>query len=44
MFFMPLAVGGGIQKIDDIKILFRNGADKVILNTIVYNNYDFLKK
>ena len=42
--FMPLAVGGGIQKIDDIKILFRNGADKVILNTIVYNNYDFLKK
>lgn len=42
--FMPLAVGGGIKKIDEIKTLFRNGADKVILNSIVYNNYDFLKK
>ncbi len=42
--FMPLALGGGISKIDDIKTLFRNGADKVIINSLVYNNYDFLKE
>lgn len=42
--FMPLALGGGISKINDIKVLFRQGADKVILNSHVYKNYKFLKE
>lgn len=42
--FMPLALGGGISNIDDIKTLFRNGADKVIINSNIYKNYGFLKK
>jgi len=42
--FMPLALGGGIKKIDDLKILFRNGADKIIVNSIVYDNYEFINE
>jgi len=40
--FMPLALGGGINNIDDIKTLFRHGADKVIINSSAYNNYNFI--
>jgi cyclase len=31
--FVPLACGGGIRTMDDVRTLFRMGADKVILNT-----------
>jgi cyclase len=31
--FVPLAAGGGIKTIDEIKLLLRSGADKVIINT-----------
>lgn len=31
--FMPLTVGGGINKIDDIRLLLQVGADKVVINT-----------
>lgn len=33
--FIPIAAGGGIRSINDAKILFNNGADKIILNTIL---------
>lgn len=36
--FMPFTVGGGIQTIDDIKLLLLNGADKVCFNTAAVNN------
>ena len=42
--FMPLALGGGIKNIDDIKFLFRSGADKVIINSEVYKNYKLIKE
>lgn len=42
--FMPLSLGGGVNNIDDLKSLFRNGADKIILNSLVYNNYKFIKE
>ena len=42
--FMPLALGGGIKTIDDMKIFFRNGADKVIVNSSVYQNYSLIKE
>lgn len=35
--FMPLTVGGGISCIDDIQKLFSVGADKVALNSIVFD-------
>ena len=34
--FAPLGFGGGIRKIDDIQNILKNGADKVVLNTILF--------
>jgi cyclase len=42
--FMPLALGGGIKNIDDIKFLFRSGADKVIINSEIYENYNLVSE
>lgn len=36
--FIPVAAGGGIRKIEDAELLFKSGADKVILNTPLYTN------
>lgn len=35
--FMPVAVGGGIRNTEQAKLLFENGADKVILNSAFFN-------
>jgi cyclase len=42
--FMPLAVGGGIRSISDIKSLLQKGADKIIINTIALENPDFIQE
>ena len=34
----PIAAGGGVQNLADIKNLIRNGADKVVINSSAYNN------
>src|SRR5579875_483080 len=31
--FMPVTVGGGVRKVEDIKTLLRAGADKVSINS-----------
>jgi cyclase len=31
--FMPISVGGGIEKFEDVKKILSNGADKVVVNT-----------
>lgn len=36
--FMPFGYGGGITNIEQIKKLFQSGVEKVILNSVVYNN------
>ena len=36
--FIPITVGGGIKSIDEAKILFENGADKVAINTAAIIN------
>ena len=40
--FMPITVGGGIANIDDVRILIRSGADKVVVNSVAYQNLEFL--
>lgn len=40
--FMPLAVGGGIKNIEDVDKLIRNGADKIIINSICYTNPELI--
>ncbi len=41
--FVPLTVGGGVNKIQDIEDLLKVGADKVCINTAAIENYKFLK-
>jgi cyclase len=42
--FMPLTVGGGVRKIEDIRKLLLAGADKVSINTAAVNNPDFVRE
>jgi len=42
--FMPLTVGGGVRKSEDIRKLLLAGADKVSINTAAVNNPDFVRE
>jgi cyclase len=42
--FIPLTVGGGIQNLNDIEIMLKNGADKICLNSALVENINLLKK
>ena len=42
--FIPLTVGGGVRKLEDIKNLLRSGADKVSINTAAVENPEFVKE
>ena len=35
--FVPITIGGGISSVDDAKNYFLNGADKVLINSNIYN-------
>lgn len=41
---MPMAIGGGIHSFLQVQELFENGADKVILNSINYQDMSILEK
>ena len=36
--FVPITVGGGIKSLDDAKFFLRNGSDKILLNTSIFEN------
>ena len=42
--FMPLTVGGGVRKIEDIRNLLKAGADKVAINTAAVHNPEFVEQ
>jgi len=42
--FMPLTVGGGIARTDDIRKLLKAGADKVSINTAAVNRPEFVRE
>lgn len=42
--FIPISTGGGIRTVEDAKFLFENGADKLVINTILYENPDLVKE
>jgi cyclase len=42
--FVPLIVGGGIRKLNDISELLNCGADKVAINTAAINNPQFIRE
>ncbi len=41
---IPMTVGGGIRKLEDITQILRAGADKVAINTAATRNPDFIKQ
>lgn len=41
---IPIIVGGGIRSLEDADNLFKNGADKIALNTSVFENPKLIKK
>ena len=42
--FMPLTVGGGINSVEDIRVLLNAGADKVSINTAAVENPDLIRR
>jgi cyclase len=42
--FMPLTVGGGVRRLDDIRALLLAGADKVSINSAAVSNRDFVRQ
>ncbi len=42
--FIPLTVGGGIRKIEDIRTMLKAGADKVCINTAAVFNPEFVQQ
>ena len=42
--FMPLTVGGGVRKLEDIRTLLLAGADKVSINSAAVANRDFVRE
>src|SRR5210317_2455484 len=41
--FIPLTVGGGIRKVEDIRSMLKAGADKVGINTAAVFNPEFVR-
>lgn len=42
--FIPITAGGGVNSISDAKLLFTSGADKVVLNSALYENPSLVKE
>lgn len=42
--FIPIAAGGGIRNVEDAKLLFDSGADKIVLNTVLYTDPNLVKE
>jgi cyclase len=40
--FVPIAAGGGVRTIDSARNLLRSGADKVVVNSALYENKGFV--
>jgi cyclase len=42
--FLPISVGGGIRSFEDAVNLFKQGADKIVLNSSTYKYPDLIRK
>lgn len=42
--FIPLCAGGGVRTLDDIKLLFSSGADKVLITSACYKDPELIQK
>ena len=42
--FIPFTVGGGIRTVEDFKVLLREGADKISINSSAINNPELISR
>ncbi|SDM88056.1 cyclase [Daejeonella rubra] len=42
--FIPIAAGGGIRTLQDAELLFKSGADKIVLNSALKNDPDLIQE
>lgn len=42
--FLPISYGGGINKLEDVKKLISNGADKVVINSYSFYDYKLIEQ
>ena len=42
--FIPLTAGGGIRSMEDAELLFKCGADKILINTILVKDINLVKE
>jgi len=42
--FMPLCYGGGIKSIEDVKLIFSIGFEKIILNSLLFSNQQLVSE
>jgi imidazole glycerol-phosphate synthase subunit HisF len=40
--YIPISAGGGISSLEDAKLLFNHGADKLIINTALFRNTNLI--
>ena len=40
--FIPIAAGGGIRSMDDAELLFNSGADKIVLNSVLFQDINLV--
>lgn len=41
--FIPVSAGGGIKTTEDAQLLFQHGADKIVLNSALYNSPELVQ-
>ena len=42
--FVPVSIGGGIRSLEDAKVLFEKGADKIVINTLLSSDVSTVKE
>jgi cyclase len=42
--FVPISAGGGICSADDAGLLLKSGADKVVVNSLIIDNYEVIQQ
>ncbi|WP_400262022.1 HisA/HisF-related TIM barrel protein [Sphingobacterium sp. SG20118] len=42
--FIPVAAGGGVKCLEDAELLFKSGADKIVINSALIDNPSFVKE
>ncbi len=42
--FVPITVGGGIKSLEDAKFFLKNGSDKILINSSIFENFKIINQ